>query len=77
MTPERLPQTYDVKQKTLPSHKVLRIIKAKAKNARMCSESLIAIELKGLAAPGEALRIHVFRIFQPREKQQKHKVLGL
>ena len=29
---------------------------AKAKNAPMSSASLIAIELKGLAAPGEALK---------------------
>ena len=30
---------------------------AKAKKAAMCSVSLIVIELKGLAAPGEALKI--------------------
>ena len=29
---------------------------AKAKKTPMCSVSLIAIELKGLAAPGEALK---------------------
>ena len=40
----------------LPSHKVPRITRAKAKKAPMCSVSLIAIELKGLAAPGEALK---------------------
>ena len=38
------------------SHKVPRIMRAKAKKAPMCSVSLIAIELKGLAAPGEALK---------------------
>ena len=37
-----------------PSHKVPRIMRAKAKP--MCPVSLIAIELKGLAAPGEALK---------------------
>ena len=30
---------------------------AKAKRAPVCSENLIAIKLKGLAAPGEALKI--------------------
>ena len=39
-----------------PSHKVSRTIRTKAKKAPMCSVSLIAIELKGLAAPGEALK---------------------
>ena len=33
-------------------------MKAKAKKTPMCSVSLIAIELKGLAAPGEALKIN-------------------
>ena len=32
-------------------------MRAKAKKTPMCSGSLIAIELKGLAAPGEALKI--------------------
>ena len=32
-------------------------MRAKAKNAPMCSVGLIAIKLKGLAAPGEALKI--------------------
>ena len=41
---------------TFLSHKVPRIMGAKAKKAPMCSVSLIAIELKGLAAPGEALK---------------------
>ena len=31
-------------------------MKAKAKKTPMCSVSLIAIKLKGLAAPGEALK---------------------
>ena len=31
-------------------------MRAKAKKTPMYSESLIAIELKGLAAPGEALK---------------------
>ena len=31
-------------------------MRAKAKKAPMCSVSLLAIELKGLAAPGEALK---------------------
>ena len=39
------------------SHKVPRIMGAKAKKAPTCSVSLIVIELKGLAAPGEALKI--------------------
>ena len=39
-----------------PSHKVLRIIRAKAEKTPMCSVSLVAMELKGLAAPGEALK---------------------
>ena len=37
-----------------PSHKVPKIMRTKAKKAPMCSVSLIAIELKGLAAPGKA-----------------------
>ena len=41
----------------LSSHKVPRIMRAKAKKTPMCSVSLIAIELKGLAAPAEALKI--------------------
>ena len=41
----------------LSSHKVLRMVRAKAKKTPMCSVSLIAIKLKGLAAPGEALKI--------------------
>ena len=41
----------------LPSHKVPKIMRTKTKKAPMCSVSLIAIELKGLAAPGEALKI--------------------
>ena len=32
-------------------------MRAKAKKAPVCSVSLLAIELKGLAAPGEALKI--------------------
>ena len=40
----------------LPSHKVFRIMGVKAKKAPMSSVSLIAIELQGLAAPGEALK---------------------
>ena len=40
----------------LPSHKVPKIMRTKAKKAPMCSVSLIAVELKGLAAPGEALK---------------------
>ena len=48
----------------LPSHKVFRIIPGKAKKATICSMNLIAIELKGLAAPGEALKnYHVFYDF--------------
>ena len=39
------------------SRKVPRIMGAEAKKAPMCSVSLIAIELKGLAAPGEALKL--------------------
>ena len=39
-----------------PSHNVPKTMTAKAKNAPMSSASLIAIELKGLAAPGEALK---------------------
>ena len=40
----------------LPSHNVPKIMRTKAKKAPMCSVSLIAIKLKGLAAPGEALK---------------------
>ena len=40
-----------------PSCKVSRIMRAKAKKTPTCSVSLIAIELEGLAAPGEALKI--------------------
>ena len=42
--------------KNPPSHKVPRLMKAKVKKTPMCSVSVIAIELKGLAAPGEALK---------------------
>ena len=42
--------------KPLPSHKVTSIVRANVKKAPMCSVNLIAIELKGLAAPGEALK---------------------
>ena len=33
-----------------------KIVRAKAKKTALCPASLIAIELKGLAAPGEALK---------------------
>ena len=36
-----------------------RIMKAKAKKILLCPVSLIAIALKGLAAPGEALKNNV------------------
>ena len=39
-----------------PSHKIPRTMTAKAKKTPMCSVSLIAIKLKGLVAPGEALK---------------------
>ena len=35
-----------------------KIMRAKAKKTALCPASLIAIELKGLAAPGEALKNH-------------------
>ena len=49
-------------------------MRAKAKKTPMCSVSLIAIELKGLAAPGEALKNYnvfnyIFKdwgVFQPK-----------
>ena len=47
---------YNVNKTPPPSHKVPRITRAKAKKTPMYSVSLIAIELKGLAAPGEALK---------------------
>ena len=50
------PRAYKVNKTSFPSHKVPRIMRAKAKKAPMCSVSLLAIELKGLAAPGEALK---------------------
>ena len=53
------PRAYKVNKTSFPSHKVPRIMRAKAKKAPMCSVSLIAIELKRLAAPGEALKIFV------------------
>ena len=37
-------------------------MRAQAKKTPMCSVSLIAIELKGLAAPGEALNIKLLRL---------------
>ena len=40
----------------LPTHKVPKIMRTKAKKAPMCSVSLIAKGLKGLAALGEALK---------------------
>ena len=60
MTPERLPRAYNVNKTPLPSHKVPRVMRAKAKKAPMRSVSLLAIELKGLATPGEALK-NLFR----------------
>ena len=42
---------------SLPNHKVLRIMRAKAKKATMSSVSLLAIDFEGLAAPGEALKL--------------------
>ena len=57
MTPENVPHAYNVSKAPLSSHKVPRIMRAKAKKTPMCSASLIAIKLKGLAAPGEALKI--------------------
>ena len=51
------PRAYKVNKTSFPSHKVPRIMRAKAKKAPMCSVSLIAIELKGLAAPGKALEL--------------------
>ena len=41
----------------LPCHDLFGTMTAKAKKAPMCSMNLIAIELQGLAAPGEALKI--------------------
>ena len=52
-----LPRAYNINKTTLSSHKVPRIMRAKAKKTPTCSASLIAIKLnKGLAAPGEALK---------------------
>ena len=59
MRQNRLPRDYNVNKTPTPSHKVPRIMRAKAKKTPMCSVSLIAIELKGLAAPGEALKINI------------------
>ena len=50
---------YNVNKTPPPSHKIPRIIRTKAKETPVCSVSLIAIELKGLAAPGEALKNNV------------------
>ena len=41
---------------TLPCNKVPRIIRVKDRKALKCSINLTAIELKGLAPPGEALK---------------------
>ena len=46
---------HDVNKTTLPSHKVPKIMRANAKKAHICSESLIEIKLLGLAAPPKAL----------------------
>ena len=56
MTPEKATTSLKCQQMPFPSHKVPRIMGAKAKRAPVCSENLIAIKLKGLAAPGEALK---------------------
>ena len=53
---KRLPRANSVNKTPPPSHKVPRIMRAKAKKTPMCSASLTAIKLKGLAAPGEALK---------------------
>ena len=42
-------------------------MRAKAKKAPMCSVSLIAIKLKGVAAPGEALKNIVLHISDKTE----------
>ena len=60
MRQNRLPRAYNVNKTPTPRHKVPRIMRAKAKKTAMCSVSLIAIELKGLAAPGEALKNNMF-----------------
>ena len=54
--PNQAPYRRYVNKTPPPSHKVPRIMRAKSKKTPMCSVSLIAIELKGLAAPGEALK---------------------
>ena len=46
----------NVKKTPLPSHKVPKIMRAQAKKESMCSVRLLAIEFKGLATPGEALK---------------------
>ena len=53
---KKQPRTCNVNRNPNPRHKVPRIIRATAKIASMCSSSLIAIEIEGLAASGEALK---------------------
>ena len=54
--PEKVTMSLQSQQDTFPSLEVCRIMRAKADEGIMCAVSLIAIELKGLAAPGEALK---------------------
>ena len=56
MTPEKITMNLKCQTTPLPCHEDASFIRAKAKYASMCSTSLIAIGLKGLAALGEALK---------------------
>ena len=44
-------------------------MRAKAKKTPLCPVSLIAIELKGLAAPGEALKNYSFKVSFSMDKE--------
>ena len=54
MTAEKATMSLQCQQDTPPRDKIRRIMRAQ--EGSMCLVSLIAIELKGLAAPGEALK---------------------
>ena len=56
LKPDDARKGYDEPTMSTKPHSKSRIMRAEAKKTPMCSINLIAIELKGLAAPGEALK---------------------
>ena len=53
-----------------------RIMRAKAKKTTLCPVSLLAIELKGLAAPGEALKNFIMGLGRRRQALASNFITG-